>query len=362
MFAMYRLVRVASLGAAIGLLVPAASAVMAQDIAPLNDRVQRLERSVNDLKAHVLGGRPLPVEPAAEVSGSAPDNVSERADAAGLTVKISALEQEMRNLTNRIEEMDFKLRRIDSRMTKLVEDVDFRLTSIERNMAAAPAQGADSGTGTATGIGPEVANGQGAIPQGTRVLGQVSPEDVARLPQGNAPAGTGVSVQTVPPAAATQTGSGGTRVAVAPAAQAGSQAPGAPINQALPSGEPRDAYIQAFGLLQAKRFEEAEQAFNAFLAQHPEHELAGNAQYWLGESHYVRQDFEAAASAFLTGYQKYRTSTKAPDNLLKLGITLVILDQKPDACAVFNELSDRYPTAASSIKRRMQREREKAGC
>ncbi|MDF1734627.1 MAG: tol-pal system protein YbgF [Minwuia sp.] len=130
----------------------------------------------------------------------------------------------------------------------------------------------------------------------------------------------------------------------------------------MPEGEPKDQYIHAFGLLQAKRFAESEEAFRAFLELHPEHELAGNAQYWLGESHYVRQDYEAAASAFLTGYQKYRTSTKAPDNLLKLGITLVVLEQKQDACAVFNELSDRYPTASSSIKRRMQREKQKAGC
>ncbi|MDF1720263.1 MAG: tol-pal system protein YbgF [Minwuia sp.] len=343
MIAGHRSGRFLSLLAAIGILVPAASAVMAQDIAPLNDRVQRLERSVNDLKAHVLGGRPLPDAPSGSASPPPSGQVSERADAAGLTVKINALEQEMRILTNRIEEFDFKLRRIDSRMTKLVEDVDFRLTSIERNMAAAPPPG--SGNVAASGNG----QASGSTPQGTRVLGQVTPEDVARLPQGSAPAGTGVTVQET---------TDNTRVAAATTAQT----PAAPINQAVPSGEPRDAYIQAFSLLQTKRFAEAEQAFTAFLAQHPEHELAGNAQYWLGESHYVRQDYEAAASAFLTGYQKYRTSTKAPDNLLKLGITLVILDQKPDACAVFNELSDRYPTAASSIKRRMQREKDKAGC
>jgi len=303
----------------------------------------------------VLGGRALPTAPASgQDSGSAsPSTVVERADAAGLTLKINALEEEMRNLTNRIEEVDFKQRRIDSRMTKLVEDVDFRLTAIERNMAAAPAPASNSGAlaGTA-GNGGAV---DGAS-QGTRVLGQVTPEDVARLPQGGAPAGTGVQVKSAAPPAPSVG-----QVAVAPAAT-GAAGAGTTINQAQSSGEPKDEYIQAFGLLQAKRFAEAEQAFAAFLERHPEHELSGNAQYWLGESFYVRQDYEAAASAFLTGYQKYRTSTKAPDNLLKLGITLVVLDQKQDACAVFKELADRYPTAASSIKRRMLREKEKAGC
>ncbi|MDF1730615.1 MAG: tol-pal system protein YbgF [Minwuia sp.] len=336
-----------SLVLVLGLAAPLATTAVAQDLAPLNDRVQRLERSVTDLKAHVLGGRPLPAAPTTDSGSAGPATVAERADAAGLTLKINALEQEMQNLTNRIEEVDFKLRRIDSRMTKLVEDVDFRLTAIERNMAAAPAPAAT--TNLAAGGNAQPVAGAA---QGTQVLGQVTPEEVARLPQGNAPAGTGVQVETAP---------SGNQLAAAPAAITPPTG-GKPINQALPDGEPRDQYIHAFSLLQAKRFAESEQAFKAFLELHPEHELAGNAQYWLGESHYVRQDYEAAASAFLTGYQKYRTSTKAPDNLLKLGITLVVLDQKQDACAVFNELSDRYPTASSSIKRRMQREKQKAGC
>jgi len=340
-----------SLVLVLGLAAPLTTAAVAQDLAPLNDRVQRLERSVTDLKAHLLGGRPLPAAPTTENDAAAPATVAERADAAGLTLKLNALEEEMQNLTNRIEEVDFKLRRIDSRMTKLVEDVDFRLTSIEKNMAAAPAPAATTNLAADSNAEPVA----GAA-QGTRVLGQVTPEEVARLPQGNAPAGTGVQVEAAP--AGSEQAS---QLAAAPAASTPPTS-GNPIDQALPDGEPRDQYIHAFGLLQAKRFAESEQAFKAFLELHPEHELAGNAQYWLGESHYVRQDYEAAASAFLTGYQKYRTSTKAPDNLLKLGITLVVLDQKQDACAVFNELSDRYPTASSSIKRRMQREKQKAGC
>lgn len=335
----------------LGLAAPLATTAVAQDLAPLNDRVQRLERSVTDLKAHLLGGRPLPDAPTTESGGAGPATVAERADAAGLTLKINALEEEMQNLTNRIEEVDFKLRRIDSRMTKLVEDVDFRLTAIEKNMAAAPAPAATTNLAAGGNVPPV----PGAA-QGSQVLGQVTPEEVARLPQGNAPAGTGVQVEAAP-----SVNQQANQLAAAPAASV-PPASGNPINQALPHGEPRDQYIHAFGLLQAKRFAESEQAFKAFLELHPEHELAGNAQYWLGESHYVRQDYEAAASAFLTGYQKYRTSTKAPDNLLKLGITLVVLDQKQDACAVFNELSDRYPTASSSIKRRMQREKQKAGC
>ena len=58
------------------------------------------------------------------------------------------------------------------------------------------------------------------------------------------------------------------------------------------------------------------------------HKLAGNAQYWLGETHYVRRDYKAAATAFLNGYTTFENSPKAPDSLLKLGMTLVVMGEK----------------------------------
>ncbi len=135
-----------------------------------------------------------------------------------------------------------------------------------------------------------------------------------------------------------------------------------PAPTAALEGTPEQRYDVAFGLLQSKRFGEAETSFEQFVADHPDHELAGNAQYWLGETYYVQGDYERAASAFLEGYKNYRSSSKSPDNLLKLGVTLVILNQQADACAVFAELKDRYPNAQNSIKRRAKREAQKAGC
>ncbi|MEC9346034.1 MAG: tol-pal system protein YbgF [Pseudomonadota bacterium] len=322
-----------------GLLAAIAASVAtlparAQDQALLQDRIQRLERSVNDLKAMVFAGRGSAggaVAPAA--AQTAPLPTTDQADAAGLGTKINALEAEVRALTNRTEEIDFKLRRIESRLDKLVEDVDFRLLAIERNLAAAPPPPSDGATATA-GAAPA------AGPGGTQILGHVTPQELAKVPPVNtAPARNG---STATAAAATS--------------------PARPIATALPEGEPKALYDQAFALLQARKFDEAETAFATFMERHPEHELAGNAQYWLGETYYVRGRREQAAQAFLDGYQKYRNSSKAPDNLLKLGITLVDLNQVQDACAVFAELADRYPGAAPSIKRRLQSEKQKANC
>ena len=63
----------------------------------------------------------------------------------------------------------------------------------------------------------------------------------------------------------------------------------------------------------------AERSFKAYLQANPKGALAGNAQYWLGESYYARRDYQNAMTAFAEGYKTYKTSPKGPDNLLKLG-------------------------------------------
>ena len=97
-------------------------------------------------------------------------------------------------------------------------------------------------------------------------------------------------------------------------------------------------YQDAFKLLQDGDYAGAERGFKTFIQRHPQHVLAGNAQYWLGETYYARRDYQNAMIAFAEGYKVYKTSPKGPDNLLKLGITLAVLNRKPDACAVFAAL------------------------
>ena len=106
----------------------------------------------------------------------------------------------------------------------------------------------------------------------------------------------------------------------------------------------------------------AERGFKAFLQSNPKHQLAGNAQYWLGESYYARRDYQSAMTAFAEGYKNYKGSPKGPDNLLKLGITLAVLGRKADACTVFAKFSQDYPRATDLQKRRVDQERQKNAC
>ena len=121
-------------------------------------------------------------------------------------------------------------------------------------------------------------------------------------------------------------------------------------------------YSDALKKLQDGDYPGAERGFKAFLQGNPKHQLAGNAQYWLGETYYARRDYQNAMTAFAEGYKVYKASPKGPDNLLKLGVTLAVLGRKPDACAVFAKFNQDYPRATDLQKRRVEQERQKNGC
>ncbi len=136
-----------------------------------------------------------------------------------------------------------------------------------------------------------------------------------------------------------------------------------PPSAAAPSAAGADQlYNDAFKKLQDGDYAGAERGFKAFLQSNPKHTLAGNAQYWLGETYYARRDYQNAMTAFAEGYKVYKASPKGPDNLLKLGVTLAVLGRKPDACAVFAKFNQDYPRATDLQKRRVEQERQKNGC
>lgn len=154
----------------------------------------------------------------------------------------------------------------------------------------------------------------------------------------------------------------------AAAASISDPAGGPPVSTAaLPpvgadAGNPKQLYETAYGYLLQRDYGAAEAAFDEFLKKYPSDSLAGNAQYWLGESHFVRGQYKAAASAFLRGYQTYAQSPKAPDSLLKLALSLDRLGQKDAACSSYSELTTKFPNAPQAVKQRAQSERQRVGC
>jgi len=135
-----------------------------------------------------------------------------------------------------------------------------------------------------------------------------------------------------------------------------------PAPAAADAGNSKQLYESAYGYLLQQNYGAAEAAFSEFMERHPGDDLAPNAQYWLGESFFVRGQYKQAANSFLKGYRSYAGSAKAPDSLLKLAMSLERLGQRQAACGSFAELFSRFPDAPSHVKSRAQSERRRIGC
>lgn len=124
----------------------------------------------------------------------------------------------------------------------------------------------------------------------------------------------------------------------------------------------KEAYDKAYQLLVKGKYAESEKALSEFLKKYPDSSLAGNANYWLGETYYVRGQYEVAVGIFSDGLTKYEKSAKAPDNLLKLGLTMAQLKKKTEACGFFKLLPEKFPKASSTLKQRAKQESKKLSC
>ncbi len=298
-----------------------AQQTQAESMQSLMNRLQRVERELQTLQVQVYRG---------DTGGAAASGVAGQAmpaDVAGrLQVRIGELERLVQDLTGKVEEALYQAQQVNTRLDTVAADIDYRLSALEGKPQGAGASSAYS-SGAASGNRAPAPTTGGFTPQ----------------------AGTLGTVTTQQPPS-----SGG-------GSAAGSRSTAAPSGT-LPNAPEPEQYNYAFSMLRGGDFAGAESAFTAFLQAHPKSNLAGNAQYWLGETHYVRGDYEQAAVAFMHGYQSYPDSTKGPDNLLKLGLSMANLGKTKEACAAFGRLGGQYPRAADAIKRRATTEMSRLGC
>ena len=117
------------------------------------------------------------------------------------------------------------------------------------------------------------------------------------------------------------------------------------------------AYNGAYEKLKAGSYSEAIVAFQGFMNRYPSSTLLDNAQYWIGEAYYVTLDYEHAARAFRAVGERWPTSRKAPDALLKLGYTQAEQKHLTEARATLGQVVERYPgtDAARLAQERLQK-------
>jgi tol-pal system protein YbgF len=121
-----------------------------------------------------------------------------------------------------------------------------------------------------------------------------------------------------------------------------------PAPGAASSGSERSRYSQALNLVYARRFAEAERAFQSYLSDYPGGRYSPNARYWLGETYYARGNFASALAEFQRGVRDYPQSAKAPDCLLKAAYSQSKMGDGPGAMESLRVLLDRYPGSNSA--------------
>lgn len=145
---------------------------------------------------------------------------------------------------------------------------------------------------------------------------------------------------------------GETAAAPAPAAAAvpDGEAAAAPAARLLAQDpDERAAYEVAFGALRAGEYEKSTELFQKFLGAHPEGSLVPNAQYWLGESFYVLEDYAAAQRAFETLIQRFPEDSRAPRALLKIGLSQYGRQDLEAAEQTLAEVIQRYPGSDAAV-------------
>lgn len=273
------------------------------------NRINRLENELDTLNRAVYRGEmpdltPMPgAQNAAPVtSGTIPNG----------EVRLQQLEKQLRDLTGRVEEQQYGINQLKAQLDDMRAMKQKETAQLNRE----PKQ--------------VFSSSQFATPQAM----QQAPGQVAQ------PGAGGVSVLAQQPTTRMQTVTPG----------------------GVSSSDPTLQYEQAFADLKSERYAQAQKGFEGFLNNHKDHVLASNAKYWLGETFYVQGNFDKSARIFAEGYRSYPDSPKAPDNLLKLGMSLAGLGKKDDACVALGQLPKKHAGGPGPVLSRGAQEMERLGC
>ena len=248
-------------------------------------------------------------------------------------LKLSEVEDQFRQLTNKFEEINFKLDKLSNRLSKIQADNQIRFQDIESAISSGEVT-------TQLSSKPKTDTKSEILPGSSQPqdLGSISYKDTETSE-------TSQQIESVDTTATVVTETFQAEEKILP--------------QDL---SPKKQYEFATSFLKVGDYSTAERAFREFVLDNSEHELAGSAQYWYAETFRIRQLYTDAASAYLEGYQKYPKGNKAPINLLKLGVSMVQIGEKDQGCKMINGVELQYPKANQSVIQKAKYESKKFEC
>ncbi len=229
---------------------------------------------------------------------------------ADFEVRLSAIEEQMRKLSGKTEENEFQARKLSENLEKLQKDTDFRFNELAKTPAVAAEKPTDKTT-----------------------------DKTADKPADKSGKSVGKTVDT---------------------ADESAPSPSADIEHEFANA--REHYNYAFRLLNQTQYDKAAASFEEFTKKYPDDALIGNAYYWQGETFYIRRDFVKAADSFRQGFEALPSGPKAPDNLLKLAMTLDALKRDKEACVVLGQVVSKFKKSAAAVTQKAEQERKRIAC
>jgi tol-pal system protein YbgF len=294
-------------------LSPGIAQTFEEDPAALAERLRKVERELRDLQYQLRSAEPAAVAPGQE--GSAPVAATPQAP-----IRYDDLEQSLRRLTGEVEEMSFQVKRLQDQYATFQKDTQFRLNALEGGAPSSfPGMSAPAAPATPGGPAPM------ALPGGA-------------APPATPPKPSGGTLGTLP----------------ATAVPALAAAPG--------SADPNEQYKAALNLLSKQQYGEAQTAFRSFAAANPKHELAATAQFFAADIDFVQKNYPAAAQGFTALLRAYPKAPRAPDAMLKLGLSLIQAGDKKNGCLALGAIKQKYPSANGDVLNRAGRARVQAAC
>lgn len=269
------------------------------------ERIDQLERDMLVLQRKLERSTPDSSSPVDDVTGIADSNAD---------VRITALEEEIRNLRGRLEEKEFENRTLSEQLDVFKKDVEYRLQSLEGGANPSPA-----------------------------------------APSAPAEEGRPVS-QSDEPTPLLQSNKGNMEISI----RDQGDAPTTPAQGAFETA--RDHYNYAFRMLNQNQYDESASSFTDFIAKHPKDPLIGNAYYWLGETYYIRSNYGKATDYFRQGFEAMPKGPKAVDNLLKLGMSLARENKNKESCIVLSQVMTRYKDVSANSANKAAAEHKRIGC
>ena len=296
--------------------------VNADDIGSILEQLKNLQEDIKTLERAVYS-QDVNTTTTQDLSNNGNDILTKH------LLKLSELEEQFTNLTNNFEEINFKLDKLSGRITKIQTDNQMRFQDLENsgdNFSKKTSKKKKKlpGSGEAQDLGQalELSAEDSHIAAAEKIQQTQSIDSVGSVITENAER----------------------------------------AEKILPETSPEKQYEFAVSFIKVGDYETAELALREFVDTNSEHKLAGNAQYWYGETFRVRQLYQDAATAYLDAYQKYPKSSKAPVNLLKLGVMLVQIGEKEQGCSMILGVKDKYPKANQSIIQKAEYEKKKFNC